>query len=455
MKWTSEAKVGAFSILGIIAFVIAMAFLSHVSLFQPPQMHIRGEFGTVTGLKVGNPVNYSGVPVGKVTALTVNPKGVTVDMDINKDTEIPKNSKFSLSSDGIIGDKFIQISPGNGTTYLADGDIIYGEGRSEVDKGMEAAGELMGEANKSLKSINNIIGDPETQTSLRNALRTTDDIMANTAAMTAQMNTLISQNSGNVNELTANMVTITRNMNHLTAQLDTSMQRLDGDGSTSENIKHIVTNMKSTTDSLDKMAHSMEGVITDPKSAEDIKETLHNTAQITGTINKWTGGKSYASTKKDSNGAVNENNKDAKADDKKNSGPLGISAEANLEMLYNDTKEDYSPNFNFRVFKDKTMVEIGASHIGDGTDLELNYGRMFNDKFTIRGGIFDGDVGLGLDYGLRGPFSFSAAVIDPNHRRYRFRSELKLYKDWFAVAQLITPFDRETGGRYFGIKKNF
>ena len=51
------------------------------------------------------------------------------------------------------------------------------------------------------------------------------------------------------------------------------------------------------------MARSMESTVTDPKAQENIKETLHNTAQISARINKLMGGKAYQT---DTNGNIVE-----------------------------------------------------------------------------------------------------------------------------------------------------
>ena len=58
-------------------------------------MHITGDFQSVTGLKTGNQVKYSGVTVGRVSSMEVTAKGVTLTMDIDKDTEIPIDSEFA------------------------------------------------------------------------------------------------------------------------------------------------------------------------------------------------------------------------------------------------------------------------------------------------------------------------------------------------------------------------
>ena len=52
MKWTTEAKVGAFTLVGIIAFIAAVLFVGNVNLFPKAQMAITGQFASVNGLKV-------------------------------------------------------------------------------------------------------------------------------------------------------------------------------------------------------------------------------------------------------------------------------------------------------------------------------------------------------------------------------------------------------------------
>lgn len=290
MKFNTEAKVGLFTVIGLCLFAACIIFLGRLDLFEPPRMHITGDFQSVTGLKTGNQVKYSGVAVGRVSAMEVTSKGVTLTMEIKKDTEIPVDSEFVLANDGILGDKFIQITPGHSQVFLKDGDIVHGDGQSDIDKTMRQATVLMEEANKTLGSINNIIGDAQTQTSLRNALRSTEIIANNTAELTARFNQMAADNQGNINEITANMTDITRNMTAITGQLDTSLQNLDGDGQASRDMRTILDNLKTTTESLNSMATSMQGIVTDPQSSQDIKETLHNTAQLTTKLNRLTGG---------------------------------------------------------------------------------------------------------------------------------------------------------------------
>ena len=419
MKWTTEAKVGAFTIIGIILFIAGILFVGRVDIFGKSQISITGEFTQVNGLKNGNPVRFSGVDIGNVSDIEITSRGVAVKMKIDEKTPVPIDSRFTLSSDGFLGEKFIQISPGQSNIYLQDGDSIRGDGADAMDKAMQSAQKLMEGTEKMLQSINNIIGDPATQNALKYSLQSTATVADNA-------------------------VVITQNMANVTAQLNQAAQQFNPDGNAGNDMRAVLTNLKQTTERIDNMARSMESTVTDPIAQENIKETLHNTVQISARLNKLMGGKAYRT---DANGNIVEGG----TTEKKSSSKV----EPSVDMLYNTTDNEFRINGRLRAFNDKGMAEIGLSNIGDDTKFDLNAGKFISSKWLVRGGIFESELGLGVDYNLRGPVSLSAAMYDLNHRKYRIRSDIRLHKDTYGVIQMTRPFSSTNGGTYFGIKQVF
>ena len=272
---------------------------------------------------------------------------------------------------------------------------------------------------KMLQSINNIIGDPATQNALKHSLQSTATMADNAVA-------------------------ITQNMADVTAQLNQAAQQFNADGNAGNDMRAILTNLKQTTDRVDNMARSMESTVTDPKAQQNIKETLYNTAQISARINKLMGGKAYQTD--ESGNVVDGNNVEKKSSTK---------VEPSVDLLYNTTDDEFRINGRVRAYNDKGMAELGLSNIGDGTKFDLNAGRFISSKWLVRGGIFESELGLGVDYNLRGPVSLSAAVYDLNNRKYRIRSDIRLHKDTYGVIQMTRPFGSTNGGTYFGIKQVF
>ena len=233
-------------------------------------------------------------------------------------------------------------------------------------------------------------------------------------------------------------------MADVTAQLNQAAQQFNADGNAGNDMRAILTNLKQTTDRVDNMARSMESTVTDPKAQENIKETLHNTAQISARINKLMGGKAYQTDA--SGNVVDGNNVEKKSSTK---------VEPSVDLLYNTTDDEFRINGRVRAYNDKGMAELGLSNVGDGTKFDLNAGRFISSKWLVRGGIFESELGLGVDYNLRGPVSLSAAVYDLNNRKYRIRSDIRLHKDTYGVIQMTRPFGSTNGGTYFGIKQVF
>lgn len=96
MKWTTEAKVGAFTIVGVVLFVLGIIFVGRIDVFAKPQMTITGDFAQVNGLKNGNQVKFSGVAIGTVSDIEITPSGVLVKMKVDDKTQIPSDSTFSI-----------------------------------------------------------------------------------------------------------------------------------------------------------------------------------------------------------------------------------------------------------------------------------------------------------------------------------------------------------------------
>jgi phospholipid/cholesterol/gamma-HCH transport system substrate-binding protein len=87
---------------------------------------IQAQLAKVDGLGIGTDVRISGIKVGTVSKLALNPKNylVLVTMDINNGTEIPTDSSLQVTSSGILGGQYISIQPGGDDKLLASGGMI-------------------------------------------------------------------------------------------------------------------------------------------------------------------------------------------------------------------------------------------------------------------------------------------------------------------------------------------
>lgn len=422
MSWSAERKVGLFTLLGLGAFAYTSLFLSHITLFPPPEMDIVGEFSTVDGLKEGNPIRYSGVPIGKVESIEVGPNGVRVLMSVDKGMEIPEDSNFSLQTDGLLGEKFISIEPGKSKHMLTNGQSIKGEGRSGVDQAFDKMDRVLTEADKLLSSINKLVGDEQMQGAMKASVDNAAKITGNLVVTTNQLNYLLAQNTGNINNIATHLDHVTHNLDEISKKLDEALETVDNKGETAENIRDIIANVKDTSASLKKMSQNMETVLADQETAKNLQKTINNVANLTSVLN----------------------------------GNSGLNMQTNLELLRGGEEKEYLSNMDLRLKFDKSVLTMGANSIGNGTRLDFNAGREFSKNLTARAGIFDGDIGASIDYGLvNKPLTISVATMDFNDPRYRIRGELKLFDNVRAVAQYTRPYSANHSGNYYGIQYNF
>ena len=125
-RFNLEIAVGIFLIVGFVCFAYLSVRLGEVNLFGSDTYRVEAKFGSVSGLKNGAVVEIAGVQVGKVDAIDLNQKyyQAIVHMEINKGVEVPEDSIAAIRTSGIIGDKFVSISPGGATQYIKPGGEI-------------------------------------------------------------------------------------------------------------------------------------------------------------------------------------------------------------------------------------------------------------------------------------------------------------------------------------------
>lgn len=119
-----ETAIGAI-VVAAATFLIVFAYVqTGSSSFSGYEVQAR--LARVDGLGVGTDVRLSGIKIGAVSNLTLDPQNylVTVHMDIRKDIKIPDDSSLMVTSSGLLGSPYISITPGGSDKMLAPGGMI-------------------------------------------------------------------------------------------------------------------------------------------------------------------------------------------------------------------------------------------------------------------------------------------------------------------------------------------
>ena len=125
-RFNVEIVVGLFMLIGFACFAYLSVKLGDVQLFGNDNYTLKAHFGSVSGLKLGASVNIAGVEVGKVTRISLDPISydAVVQMEIAPDVELQDDSIASIRTAGMIGDRYVSISPGGSPELLLPGSEI-------------------------------------------------------------------------------------------------------------------------------------------------------------------------------------------------------------------------------------------------------------------------------------------------------------------------------------------
>ena len=125
-KYSKETVVGIFVVIGLICIAYMTVKLGNVGFLGENMYSLIAKFSTVTGLRVGNPVNMLGMEIGRVAKFKMDQEDqvAIVTLEINKGIDIYDDAIASIKTEGLIGDKFISIDAGGGGDLLADGETI-------------------------------------------------------------------------------------------------------------------------------------------------------------------------------------------------------------------------------------------------------------------------------------------------------------------------------------------
>src|SRR3984885_11696159 len=127
---TLELGTGLFVLLGFVALFFLATQLPSSGLKLSSEkrgFHVTADFDNIGDLKVGSPVTMAGVSVGEVESIRLDPKTFQAVVGVRlypKYNQIPDDSFASIQTQGLLGGKYVGLSPGGSETFLKEGSRI-------------------------------------------------------------------------------------------------------------------------------------------------------------------------------------------------------------------------------------------------------------------------------------------------------------------------------------------
>ena len=288
--------VGIFVFLGIAILVAGVLTLGGAQKKFVKSIHLKTVFDDIGGLQTGNNIWFSGVKIGTVRKINFYGESqVEVEMNVEKSVSdfIRKNSKATISSDGLIGNKIIVIYGGSTEVpAVEEGDRLESVMPLDTDQMMET----LQEDNQNLVAITTDLKE------LTGKIANGEGIVG-----TAMTDSTLAKNFKailvNLDRASSNSLRVINELNSFTAKLNTEGNMLNDlvtDKTMVPDLKASIESLKATTansaeltrkfseitEKLDDPNNSLGMLLNDPEFAKSLKSTLENTDSATYNLNK-------------------------------------------------------------------------------------------------------------------------------------------------------------------------
>ena len=425
---SSEAKVGAFTLGGAALLVAVVIFFGGLQLGGGQVYTLYAGFGRAVGLNPEAQVLLSGVPVGHVKEVVNDGTGVTVSLIIQDGVKIPRGSFVTIGQPGIMGDKFVIITPSARTDFYTDGDYLYGEDEMGMDSMFTELNKMIIQVESMLTSINNIVGAPGFQSSMVQLVVNMEQMTAHLDGLTATLERMANENRGDLHEMLSNMNAMSANLARTAESVERVMANLEtvgADPKTAENLKKTLANITETSERMVRIAEGIEAVAGDRKTQEDARALIHN-----------------ARTMSD-----------------KASGLMGrlqnVKITPKVDAMYSGKADEWRTNVNLDIGEKEGMyATFGVDDIGGGDKFNAQVGTR-GTSFGARAGVVAGAAGVGVDAYAGEKFKFSADAYDPNDITLRLRAQYQLKDSTYLFGEWNDVNDSKHRAFYTGVRQEF
>ncbi|MFA5335709.1 MAG: MlaD family protein [Candidatus Omnitrophota bacterium] len=156
LKLNNEIKTGVVVVVAALVFMYIFTAMGAGGKKSPTDYKLNVVFNYVSGLEDKSPVKLAGVEVGEVEKVvhsyTDDQTKVMVTLNLRGDAKVREDSKVKISTTGLIGEKYIEITGGSkGSPFVAKGSTLEGIDLFEMD-------ELIGRLDSAMRDLQKLMG---------------------------------------------------------------------------------------------------------------------------------------------------------------------------------------------------------------------------------------------------------------------------------------------------------
>ena len=269
-----EVKIGIFGILSLAILFFGINYLKGVKMLKPSTSYYV-EFTDINGLTTSSPVFASGYKIGIVRGIEynhANPGHVVVEVELDDDMRIPKESKGELVTD-MLGTVKMNLKLNLGCQeYYATGDTLPGY----VNNGLMGIAEtampkletMLPKMDSILSSLNQLLANPALAATLSNAEKLTGNLDITTRNLNKLMQNELPVLTSKLTSIADNFVNITGNLKEI--DYAGTMQKVDA----------TLQEVKLLTSKLNSKDNTVGLLFNDPTLYNNLNATTANAASL-------------------------------------------------------------------------------------------------------------------------------------------------------------------------------
>jgi phospholipid/cholesterol/gamma-HCH transport system substrate-binding protein len=300
---TPAARIGLFMLTGMIILGVFIIKIEDIPVGERgDRLEVTARFSSVAGLDRKAAVRIAGVRVGKVEAVTLDGNQAILELSLDPQVKLHEGAWAQITSLGMLGDKYIEILPGDPTApLLSSGVELGGQTTPTFDDVMRVATEIGEDVKEVTEALRGSIGGPQGEVAI-------EEIVVNIRDLTASLKVLIAENQANVNATTENfkdfsatlrdeLPLITEKMNTLADQLnDVVGDNRDDLEASMGNIRELTGRLQVSAENLNQITGKIaagEGsigkLVNDETTIDNLNETLDSIEGGVETLNETMG----------------------------------------------------------------------------------------------------------------------------------------------------------------------
>jgi phospholipid/cholesterol/gamma-HCH transport system substrate-binding protein len=305
-----EAKVGIFVVLGLVVLTFFTFRVSKWGGVAAKGYKLTVDFENAAGLEPKANVKMAGVPVGKVEEIRLEGTRARLVLRIDKDVHIPVDSVASIQTQGLLGEKYVEILPGKRVDQMLPpgGRIANTQPPLNLEEIVRKVSLIADDVKRFTETLSGTFGTEEGKEALTEILRNVREasvvlrnvaganeerlnrILANVDQLSGDLKDISSANKEDVRVIIANLREFSRTLKEeapdLARKLETMGEQVGGMvAENRENLKEGIANFREASAKLDNTLSSAEKVMAKIERGEGTLGKLVSDNTTIGSLN--------------------------------------------------------------------------------------------------------------------------------------------------------------------------